>query len=188
MAMAKDKAFSDLSFNEVVSYYSDLRKILYEEINVMYPWFKCGAIGHSDAIQADGWRLLDKNPDRTEWRWVDAYSVYNRKNTFKRFDLCIKNGNNVVGLSYGLPTVSRSSLKIDIIEATPYEKHKKDVKVFELVSRAAQYYAVLLGADEVRIMNPLSKYLADYYCSFGYEYVEPKTKRMGVYCSMKIGG
>lgn len=186
MEIAKDKIFSDLSFKEVITYYSDLRKILYDELNEIYPWFRCGSIGHSDAIQADKWRLLDKNSARTEWRWVDAYSIYNRKSAFKRFDLCIRNGNNVVGLSYGLPTVSKSSLKIDIIEATPYEQHKKDVRVFELVSRAAQYYAVLLGADEVRIINPLSKYLANYYCSFGYEYVEPKAKRLGVYCSMKI--
>lgn len=59
------------------------------------------------------------------------------------FDLCIKN--------YGLPTVSRSSLKIDIIESTPYEQHKKDVKVFELVSRAAQLRSGHL--DELEVLR-----------------------------------
>ncbi|PUA28444.1 MAG: hypothetical protein B0W54_18545 [Cellvibrio sp. 79] len=178
--------FSELSFKEVASYYGELRQALYEELNEIYPWFKCGRISHSDAIQADQWRHLVKSPARAEWRWVDAYSFYNRKNAFKRFDLCIKNGSNVVGLAYGEPTVSKSTLKIDIIEATPYQEYKKGIKTFEVVSRAAQYYAILLGADEVRIMNPLSKELANYYCSFGYEYVEPRAKHIGVYCSMKI--
>lgn len=186
MTTAKDMDFSQLTFREVTAYYRELRQVLYDEINQSYPWFKCGAIRLEDAIHADSWRLKDKSPSRTEWKWVDAYTAYNRKSFFKRFDLGMRSGSNVVGLSYGLPTVSKSALKIDIIEATPYSEHKKNTRIFEVISTAAQYYAILLGADEVRIMNPLSEQLTDYYCSFGYNYVEPQKKRLGVYCSMKI--
>ncbi|GAB1257841.1 hypothetical protein NBRC116494_23430 [Aurantivibrio plasticivorans] len=186
MNNARNKDLSQLNFVEVRNYYSELRHVLYGQINETYPWFKCGPIGVQDVMQADAWRIQDDSPSRSEWRWSDAYSVYNRKSCFKRFDLCVKSGSNVAGLSYGLPTVSKSALKIDIIEATPYTEHKKNTQIFEIISTAAQFYAILLGADEVRIMNPLSEQLSDYYCSFGYEYVEPRKKRFGVYCSMKV--
>ncbi len=187
MADARTKEFKQLSFPEVVKYYSKLRSTLYEELNSIYPLHRCGPISSSDAYQADKWRGIDQNKNRYAWRWIDAYSAYNRKSSFKRFDLSIKRGSHIVGLSYGEPTVSKKSLKIDIIESTPYEEHKKDTRVFEIVSRAAQYYGILLGADEVRIMNPLSDDLVNYYCSYGYEYVEPMKRKLGVYCTMKIG-
>lgn len=188
MTNARGKDFSQLNFHEVVQYYSELRCLMYEELNQDFRLHQCGRISSADAFQADNWRGVDGLKQRYAWRWGDAYVAYNRKNMFKRFDLSIKVGNKVVGLAYGAPTISKSNLKIDIIEATPYKDHKSDVKVFEVITRAAHYYGALLGADEVRLMNPLSESLINYYCSYGYEYVKPMRRRMGVYCAMKVGG
>lgn len=139
-----------------------------------------------DAIQADKWRHIDTNKGRNNWSWESAYRLYRRKSGFKRFDLSVKSGANVTGLSYGEPSQAKTKLKIDIVEATPFKKHKQNTQIFDVISTAAQFYAVLLGADEVRIMNPLNDDLVNYYCSFGYDYVTPKKTKLGVYCSMKV--
>lgn len=187
MTTARDKDFSQFSFSETANHYTTLRNILYQELNNNYPSFNCSNITLSDALQADKWRQLDSNPARQEWSWSHAYSAYIRKSEFKRFDLCVKNSGFVCGLAYGRPSRAKTQLKIDIIESTPIEHHKNNTRVFEIISKGAQYYAILLGADEIRIMNPLNKELVKYYASFGYDFVENKKKRLGVYCSMKIG-
>ena len=87
-----------------------------------------------------------------------------------------------------MPTQAKTKLKINIIEATPIEEHKKNTQIFELISTAAQYYAILLGADEVRIMNPLNADLSDYYATFGYNLVAPAKGKIGTYYSLKLEG
>ncbi len=182
MANAKSEDFSNFTFHETVNYSQDLRAVLYDQLKSEYSQFNFTPISYSDAAQADLWQGHGRN----EWSWKSAYSIYQRKSGFKRFDLSIKNGINVCGLSYGMPTKSKSKLKIDIIESTPYHRHKNNTKIFGLISQAAQYYALLLGANEVRIMNPLNEKLINHYCSYGYDYIQPRKSKIGNYCSINI--
>lgn len=182
MSGARSKDFSNHTFLETKQYYNELRKVLYDQLKEDFVGFNFTPITFADAVQADAW----KGKGRDEWSWKAAYEVYQRKSSFKRFDLCIKHAGFVSGLTYGMPTQTKTKLKVDIIESTPFREHKNNQKIFEIISTAAQYYAVLLGADEVRIMNPLNDDLVKYYCSYGYEFVEPVKKKLGTYCSMKI--
>jgi hypothetical protein len=181
MSGARSKDFSNLTFSETINYYNELRMVLYDQLKQEYPIFSYNPIIFSDAIQADSW----EGDGRNEWSWQKAYEIYRGNSNFKRFDLCIKQGVHVSGLTYGMPTKTKTKLKIDIIESTPFSEHKNNHKIFEIISTAAQYYAHLLGADEVRIMNPLNQDLTKYYCSFGYEHIVPTKKKFSSYCSMK---
>lgn len=169
-------------------FYDNLRKALYDEMRAVFPGFACSPINLRDARQADTWVDVDHSGSRSMWRWVDAYSHYNDKKRFKRYDIAIKTGANLIGLAYGMPSQTKTKLKVNILDGTPYEAHKKDARIFELISASAQIYADLLGADEVRIMRPANQDVANYYCSYGYEYVEPAGKKMLVFCSLKLRG
>ncbi len=173
-------------YRDAVLFYKDLRKLMYEEINQEFPVFHCSLITMEHARQADSWMGADHSPSRNAWSWVNAYQYYTDKKRFRRFDLSICGGGRLVGLSYGMPSQAKTKLKVNLIEATPFEAHKQNTRIFEVISEAAQIYAYLLGADEVRIMRPVNEDVAKYYCSFGYEYVEPIRKNMPVYCSLKL--
>ena len=188
MSTARDTIFNSNDFASVVRFYNLLRKEVYEHTEALHPPFKCSKITLSDAINADTWRTVNHRAERSEWSWVQAFKNYDSKSAFKRFDLCVKNGSNLVGLAYGMPTKAKTKLKIDIIESTPIKEHKLNGGAFEIISTSAQAYAALLGADEIRIMNPLNKELSNFYGRFGYERVEPVKKSLGVYCSMKLEG
>ncbi len=188
MQSVKNTTLDGNDFAQVVRFYERLRKEIYKHTESIHPQFKCYEIKHSDATIADTWRSVNHTKERSQWSWKYAYQCYNSKSSFKRFDLCIKNGAHPIGLAYGMPTKSKGKLKIDIIESTPIKEHKLNNSVFEIISTGAQAYAALLGANEIRIMNPLNEALSNFYNRFGYERVEPSRKKLGVYCSMKLEG
>jgi len=188
MVTAREKNFSDLGFGELVQFYADLRKLMYTEMNDVFPGFSTEPVTLNLAMEADKWSGINHAKSRELWSWVDAFHYYSDKKRFKRFDISIKNSGLLLGLAYGMPTKAKTKLKINVIEATPYAVHKKNTRIFELISESAQIYASLLGADEVRIMRPANNDVANYYCSYGYEYVKPTNKSMPVYCTLKIKG
>ena len=61
----------------------------------------------------------------------------------------------------------KAELKVNILEGTPYETHKKAARILERIWKSTQIYADLLGADEVRTIRPANQGLANYYCSYG---------------------
>ena len=188
MTSARDTDCSGLSFSEALRFYGDLRKVLYDEMRVVFPGFMCSPISMRHAVEADGWVSAEHTASRSMWRWVDAHQYYNDKKRFKRYDIAINAGGNLLGLAYGMPSQAKTKLKVNILEGTPYKVHKKNTRIFELISESAQIYADLLGADEVRIMRPVNEDVANYYCSYGYEFVEPAGKNIPVYCSLKLRG
>lgn len=183
---ARDVDFSNYGFRDLVVFYKQLRSTLYEEVRSEYPDFSAGPISLSDAIMADTWDSFDPGKGRNKLEWIKSYHYYTNKKRFKRFDLAIHRGGNLVGLSYGMPSQTKTKLKVNILEGTPINEHKNDIRVFEMISVSAQLYGYLLGANEVRIMRPLNQKVTDHYCSFGYEYVEPAEKNMPVYCSLML--
>ncbi len=184
MTTARETKFSG-NYKEVQDYYRDLRSFVFAQTLEAYPdnSLSANSIRLIDAMTADAW--AEEEPEkRNYWSWVDAFHYYNKQ--AKRFDLCISRSGELVGLSYGIPTAHKSKLKIELVEGTPFSLHKGGLKVFNVVSTAAQIYALLLGADEVRVMNPVNDRVRDFYCSLGYAYVKPKKTSLIPYCTIKV--
>ena len=183
MVSARDMQFSG-EFSEVVEFYNELRYILYKRVNKKFSQFQATPINYNDCVIADSWINVDSR-GRGDWYWTKEYHGYIR--LFKRFDIAFKQGGKLVSLSYGVPTAAKTGLKINLIESTPFKQDKLGIKAFELLSYAAQVYAAMLGADEIRIMQPTSPGNRAYYCSFGYEYVSNSHKSsLPDYCVMKL--
>ena len=183
MTSARDRTFSG-DFAEVVQYYSELRQLLYKTVNQKYLQFRATPISYSDCLIADSWSNIQPQR-RSDWHWKAEYHGYRR--AFKRFDIAFKQNQKLVSLSYGIPTAHSTGLKVNLIEATPFTKDKLAVRGFELISYAAQAYAAMLGADEIRIMQPTSPRVCSYYCSMGYEYVSQEHKpSLPAYCVMRL--
>jgi len=183
MESARNTKFSG-DFSEVKQFYSELRGILYKKVAQKYSQFKATPISFNDCKVADSWQKVEPQK-RSDWHWCDAYPLYNK--LFKRFDIAFKQSGKLVSLSYGIPTAHKTGLKVELIESTPFKSDKLGIKGFEVISYAAQVYATLLGADEIRIMKPTSLENRAHYCSYGYEYVsnEHKPSRPD-YCVIKL--
>ena len=135
-------------------------------------------------MTADSWSDPDPR-GRNSWSWCIEHPGYRK--IFKRFDIAFKQNNKLVSLSYGVPTAHNTGLKVNLIEATPFKDDKLGVKGFELIAYAAQVYAAMLGADEIRIMKPTSEKTRSYYCSYGFDYVSNSHKpSLPDYCVMRL--
>lgn len=183
MDSARNALFSG-DYREVREFYSTLRQMLFQRVNSRYPLFIAKPISYSDCKEADSWSNIDPQ-GRKDWFWTAEYSHYQK--FFKRFDVAFRHGAKLVSLSYGVPTAHKTGLKINLIESTPFKDDKLGIKAFEVISYAAQVYAILLGANEIRIMRPSSQKTLSHYCSFGYEYVSNEKKPSHApYCVMKL--
>lgn len=186
MQSAREMDFSAMEFREVTKFYRELRGLLYSDLAANFPGLQFGSITEQDAAVADTWDSIDPNKGRDLLNWKAAFKHYTAKTRFKRFDLRIKNGGNLVGLSYGMPSKVKTQLKIDLIESTPISLHKGNTKALEVITYAAQMYGILLGADEIRIMRPINRTVIDLYERYGFDFVESQCKRTPHYCSMKL--
>lgn len=183
MRSARDTLF-DGDFNKTKEYYSELRKELYKDLRQNFGQFIATPISFSDCLEADSWKKIEPEK-RNDWHWTNAYHVYQK--AFKRFDIAFKQGGKLVSLSYGIPTAHKTGLKVELIESTPFKEDKLGVKSFQVISYAAQVYAAMLGANEIRVMKPTSPESKAHYCSFGYEYVSNSHKpSLPDYCVMKL--
>lgn len=183
MTTARDTIFSG-DFGEVAQFYSELRRRLYKRASQKFSSFIATPISYRDCIQADSW-AQEEPKRRNDWHWTAEHSGYQK--AFKRFDIAFKQGQKLVSLSYGMPTAHSSGLKINLIESTPFKDDKLGFKGFELISYAAQVYAAMLGADEIRIMRPTSVKTRSYYEAQGYHYVSQVHKpSLPDYCVLKL--
>ncbi len=76
--------------------------------------------------------------------------------------------NQLVSLSLGRPTYHGTSLRLDVIEGNP---EGREIKVFPAVVAAMAVYASALGADEIRVMNPINQIVKDYYSKQGFTFI-----------------
>lgn len=63
-----------------------------------------------------------------------------------------------------------SHLRLDFIEALP-ENNPLKGRVVPIVISTAELYGTIVGASQLRIINPLDTNLIEYYSSFGYRYI-----------------
>ncbi len=85
----------------------------------------------------------------------------------KRFEMATWNGKQLEALTMGRPTQSGEILRLDYIEASPFPR---ELKVLRISLIAMELYAELIGADELRIMYPISEGVKKYYESYGFTY------------------
>ena len=79
------------------------------------------------------------------------------------------NGNGYISLTLGRPTYYGTALRLDFIEANP--EKPKDIAVFPIVLFAMIVYAEALGANEIRVIEPINQDVKRYYESSGLTYV-----------------
>lgn len=111
---------------------------------------------------------------QVEWDWKVGYRAYSRRHP-KRFELATWYGNQLSSLSLGRPSYMGSHLRLDFIEARPKNNHLKG-RVVPTVISVAELYGAIIGASQLRIMNPVNSKLIDYYSSFGYRYIKESIK------------
>lgn len=101
------------------------------------------------------------------WDWFANYGAFKFRYP-KRFELALWHKNNLESLSLGRPTYHGTGMRLDFIEGNP---NHREVKVFPVVMAAITTYAEALGANEVRVMNPINEEVKSYYQQFGLIYV-----------------
>ncbi len=128
------------------------------------------------AYYASRW---EQNPSRQlDWEWFEAYSSF-RFRYPKRFEAAIWSNGKLAGLALGRPTYGAGGLRIDFGERCP--SYDGNMPVFRVTATAAFVYANLIGATEVRCMNPVNERVRRYYVNHGFRYVAN-----GDYCVAKV--
>ncbi len=134
-------------------------------------------------IQARLWNAIPER--KVNFDWETSYSIY-KKCYPKRFELAIWYQNRLESLALGRPSFKGTRIRLELIERVAKNSFLKG-KVFAITELALIAYAELLGADEVRIMQPINEDVKQYYISRGYIYV-PSTGALYFpdYCVKKL--
>lgn len=119
------------------------------------------ALAASRRWQNSPWR-------RVEWDWVAGYSAFKFRYP-KRFELALWYQDELASLTLGRPTYNGTKLRLDFIEGSP--DRPEGVKLFQPTFIAMVGYAQALGANELRVMNPINDDVKQYYIGFGLNYV-----------------
>lgn len=121
-------------------------------------------------VQCKRWALDPTR--RVDWSWGTGIRQYAFRHP-KRFELAIWYRSLLCGLSLGRPTWSGSRLRLDFIEAAPVNTPLTG-HIFIITLKAAEAYADIIGAQEIRVMHPINSRVRNYYESFGFTYVGGK--------------
>lgn len=109
----------------------------------------------------------DSKSRLVDWQWFNAYGSFKHRYP-KRFELALWHKSNLASLTLGRPTYNATGLRLDFIEGNP---DYREIKVFPIVMAAMTVYAEALGANELRVMNPVNEDVKNYYQQFGLTYV-----------------
>ncbi len=118
------------------------------------------AIDHKSVVASKLWH---KNPERkVDWDWSDSKNYCSRYP--KSFDLSIWNQNTLISLSLGRPTFKGTSMRLDFVERTP-DTDVYSGRIFTITRLAYETYGRLIGAEFIRIMEPMNEKLIHHYTS-----------------------
>lgn len=131
-------------------------------------------------------RLWSQIPERkVDFDWENDCRIY-KKRYPKRFELAIWYGSRLESLALGRPSFNGTRVRLELIERIATNSVLKG-KTFAITELALMAYAELLGADEVRIMQPINDDVKRYYLSKGYHYVPSTGARFFPdYCVKKL--
>lgn len=122
---------------------------------------------------------------KVDFNWEIDCQIY-RKRYPKRFELAIWYQNRLESLALGRPSYNGSRVRLELIERTAGNSFLKG-RAFLITELSLIAYASLLGADEIRIMEPVNESVKNYYIARGYTYV-PSTGALHFpdYCVKKL--
>lgn len=149
--------------------YDELRKTALRVVSGQIPSnisLEFKLIDKTALIESQKWNLSKKR--LVNWDWLNSYGAFKFRYP-KRFELALWDKSELASLSLGRPTYNGTSLRLDFIEANP---DNNKIKVFPLVMAALTTYAEALGANELRVMNPINEDVKNYYQEFGLKYVQ----------------
>ena len=155
------------------------RLMISEELPVRYH----GAVTFDDITgralaQLSRW---EAHPDRrVMWSWQQWASRYAAIYP-KRFELTIWFHSKLCSVSLGRPTWGAGKLRLDMIESSP-ERTPLSGNTVNLTVTAAKAYARMIGASQIRIMNPINSKVRSHYESQGFSYIGGKSD----YCIMEL--
>ncbi|WP_250462349.1 hypothetical protein [Microbulbifer litoralis] len=118
-------------------------------------------------------RSVDVSQDRlVSWNWnfASRYKIFYPK----AFELSVWHGSTLCSLTLGRPTYKGTAVRLDFIER--FNKHILFANdMFPISLLAYEAYARLIGATQIRVMDPLNEKLVKYYSSHGgFEYCRAK--------------
>jgi hypothetical protein len=178
------------TLNQTFDHYQQLRGVCYQHTLEQYQGsinaFNLDEISFNAAQTADSWKNIKEGTHRqhrSKWSWMSMHNNYRRHP--KRFDIAVWQAGQLCGLSYGIPTKRKTKLRLELVEASPLNDNPLRSQVMTIVTSAAINYAMLLGADELRVMNPVNENVTSYYKKLGYK---PVRNRLGKteYSFMKL--
>ena len=107
------------------------------------------------------------------WDWNFA-TVYCRRYP-KAFDLSVWYGNTLCSLTLGRPTYKGTSMRMDFIEKSPINCPISG-DIFAISLLAYENYGRLIGAEYLRLIEPMNDKLIKYYTSVdvGFSYRKAK--------------
>lgn len=147
--------------------YTELRQAILKIVARNYPaslGLDFRLVDNSALVASEEWtrsaRLVD-------WNWLRGYPSFQFKHP-KRFELALWHRGKLVSLSLGRPTSKCAGLRRDFIEASP---PPREVKVVPIVLITMTAYAEALGADEIRLVEPINDEVKGYYETLGLTYV-----------------
>ncbi|MEQ3693839.1 MAG: hypothetical protein ABNH16_02810 [Thalassolituus sp.] len=119
-------------------------------------------------IHIDNWDKYDRRDAYWDWRKVkqDHGRLYP-----KRFEIVLWEKDRPIGAAIGRPTYSGGKTRIDVAEGMPREMGDRS-NVIETIIGAFEIYSILIGATEVRIMNPVNPKVREVYARYGYRYYD----------------
>lgn len=101
------------------------------------------------------------------WAWDDDENI----DLPSRFEVAVwLNKNRLISLCRGKPTYDHQNLCLEIIEAAPKVPFNERPSVLPIVDATAEVYARLIGAAEIRLMEPTSESRVKLYKRYGYHY------------------
>lgn len=106
------------------------------------------------------------------WDWTQIWSQWGYSRP-KQFNMSLYYDTMLCGIALGRPSRQKTRMKLELVESHPDRAHPLKNRVFAITLRALENYALLIGAEEIRIMKPHRK-LRDYYRSFHLTFVEGK--------------
>lgn len=170
--------------NKYKSYRSEVQKHVKESLpygdskNIILTDITTAALNQS--------RLWNLIPERkVDFDWEFDSKEY-RKRHPNRFELAIWYQNRLESLSLGRPSYNDSRVRLELTERIAGNSMLKG-RSFAITELALIAYANLLGAEEIRIMQPINDSVKNYYVGRGYNYV-PSTgaEYFPDYCVKKL--
>jgi hypothetical protein len=148
------------AINKYEQYRIEARTIAKESLPASLKRLTLEKIDHRALTAFRTWRDLPERKVNWDWTFASRYCVRHPK----AFDLSVWNGNTLLSLTLGRPTYKGASIRMDFIESLP--KHTIYTgQLFSVSQLAYQTYGRLIGAEYIRIIEPMNEKLIQFYTS-----------------------